>query len=232
MISAGLGFFITAKLALKLINMSTKKTNLLFARLILQSPTFLLVSMALSFLIIFSVEFLYYSEYIFARKMVNPFNWVLGGAIGLMFQLARFAFGIAGASDFSTGNQKAGLMGMVFSVALAAVGGIEVHLICSNWANGDPSFYFSSMLGLQSIVWLGLVIEIRIAMTVANSVKELKRQDAEIEKAKQEAIDKEKRELEAEERELEKARIRAQKIAREREIQETLKRELNGSYPH
>lgn len=216
MTSADVGFFYHRLRALKLVNMSTRKTNLLFARLILQSPTFLLVSMALSFLIIFSVEFLYYSEYIFAKKMPHPFNWLLGCAIGLMFQLARFAFGIAGAADFSNGNTRSGIAGMIFSVALAVVGAIEVHLITSNWAAGDEAFYFSSMLGLQSIVWLGLVIEIRIAMSVGNAAKEMAIEDAKKE-AKLEAQKlKEEREWEAEQREIEVARKRAEEIERKR----------------
>ncbi len=210
--------------------MSRRKTNLLFAKLILQSPTFLLVSMGLSFLIIFSVEFLYYSEYIFARKMAHPFNWILGGSIGLMFQLARFAFGIAGASDFSNGNTRSGILGMIFSVALAIVGAIEVHLITSNWADGDTYFYFSSMLGLQSIVWLGLIIEIRIAMTVANSVKELVAEEAEIEKQRLDEAEKEKRELEAEKREIEAAKKRAAEIEKRKREAEQRSRSRNGSF--
>ena len=141
------------------------------AGLILQSPMFLLVSMMLSFIIMFGVQMFYYADMIFLDKVPSPFNWLIGAAIGLMTQLARLAFGIAGASDFAQGKTSKGLTGLIFSLGLAIVGAYEVAEISAMWANGDHGFYNSCMLVLQVIVWLGFILEIRMAITVGGSLR-------------------------------------------------------------
>ena len=141
------------------------------AGLILQSPMFLLVSMMLSFLIMFGVQMFYYADMIFLDRVPSPFNWLIGAAIGLMTQLARLAFGIAGASDFARGRVSRGLSGMVFSLGLAIVGAYEVAEIAVMWSKGDQHFYDSCMLVLQLIVWLGFVLEIRMAITVGGALR-------------------------------------------------------------
>lgn len=142
------------------------------AGLILKSPMFLLVSMILSFVIMFGVQMFYYADFIFLDRVPSPFNWIIGCAIGLMTQLARLAFGIAGASDFAKGKTGKGLIGVLFSLGLAIVGAYEVAEIALAWSNGNTDFYNSCLLIMELIVWLGFLLEIRIAISVGGELKE------------------------------------------------------------
>ena len=141
--------------------------------LILQSPMFLLVSMILSFVIMFGVQMFYYADMIFIDRVPSPFNWIIGCAIGLMTQLARLAFGIAGAADFAKGKISKGLVGMLFSLGLAIVGAYEVAEIALTWSKGNHQFYNSCLLVMELIVWLGFLLEIRIAISVGGELKEI-----------------------------------------------------------
>jgi len=155
--------------------------------LILQSPMFLLVSMILSFVIMFGIQLFYYSDMIFQTKIPQPFNYIAGASIGLMTQLARLAFGIAGASDFAKGSTAKGLTGMLFSLGLAIVGAYEVAEMAHMWASDadqfDQGFYSSCLLVLELIVWLGFLLEIRIAISVGGelALKEDTKEDFELE---------------------------------------------------
>lgn len=154
--------------------MQDKSFSSAVSGLVLHSPAFLFISMILSFVLMFVVQMFYYSQFVFAGKMPVAFCWAVGIAIGLMVQLSRLAFGIAGASDFAKGRISRGLSGMLFSLGLAILGSYEVNEIVATWSKSDS--HGSTMLILQSIVWLGFLLEIRIAIAVGG---ELKKQDIE-----------------------------------------------------
>ena len=140
------------------------------AGLIHYSPMFLFVSMVLSFILMFLVQLFYYSTHVFGENVPGGFSYIIGFSIGLITQLARLAFGLAGAYDFAKGRVARGLSGMLFSLGLAIFEAFEVAEIATLWGGSSPTLYNSTMLILQSIVWLGLLLEVRLAINLTNTL--------------------------------------------------------------
>jgi len=131
--------------------------------LVTHAPTFLFVSMLLSFILMFLVQMFYYSN-LLMDAVPMAFAYVMAFAIGLMFQFSRLAFGIAGAAEFSQGNTAKGITGMIFSLGLSIFESFEVSEIAMIW---NDNLYHSSLMILQSIVWLGFLLEIRLAINLS-----------------------------------------------------------------
>lgn len=136
--------------------------------LVRTSPMFLLVAMILSFLLMFLVQLFYYSN-LFNGFLPVAFCYIVAVGIGLMVQLSRLALGLAGASEFMQGNTGKGIAGILFSLALSIFEAFEVYEIVSSF---DEKIRYSMMMVLQSIVWLGFILEIRLAINLKSSKKE------------------------------------------------------------
>lgn len=150
--------------------MQSTNFNSALSGMINKAPEFLLFSMVLSFVLMFSVQLFYYAK-IFEDLVPNvAFTYAIGMGIGLMYQIARLSFGLAGAYEFSKGKAWTGIVGLMFSFGLTLFEAFEVQEMAAYWSIDNPSIYQSIVIGLQAVIWLGLALEIRLAL----SIKEVK----------------------------------------------------------
>lgn len=129
----------------------------------------LTISLALSVFLMFAIQFYHYS-YLFKQitQLPNLTAILMATGVGLMFQLGRFGFAMAGVQEFSSNRQKAGITGMVFSVGLSVFESFEVIHIVNDWI-GSGLLRTSCMMIFQAIVWISFVLEIRLAINVSGS---------------------------------------------------------------
>lgn len=142
----------------------------------------ILVSMFLSFILMFIIETFYYANDILLLKVPSAaYAYIIGIAIAVLVQFCRVAFGVSGAYEFAKGNTGKGIFGMLFSLVLAVWCSYEVSEIAHSWASYtdannilqiDPRLLQSSTLVLQLIVWAGFALEIRLAIAVASFKQE------------------------------------------------------------
>ena len=146
--------------------MQNSNFNATLSGMIGKAPEFLLFSMVLSFVLMFSVQLFYYAT-IFDELVPNmAFSYALGCGIGLMYQLARLSFGLAGAYEFGKGKAWTGIIGLMFSFGLTLFEAFEVQEMALFWSENNESIYQSIMIGLQAVIWLGLALEIRLALSI------------------------------------------------------------------
>lgn len=146
------------------------------------SPILTLVSMIMSFILVFVLQVFYYATEVFSGY-ITGIAYALAVGIALMFQLARVAFGISGAYDFSNGHTGKGILGMLFSITLTAIESFEVVHFAESFANGSSRVYSSALLAFQVIVWLGFALEIRLATSVSKKPKSNSESDIILEKS-------------------------------------------------
>lgn len=125
------------------------------------SPFFLLVSMVVSFILMFVVQMFYYSELF--EALPNAFPIVVGVSIGLLTQLARLALGLSGVSEFAKGKTGRGIASILFSLALTIFESYEVIGVAKMFSEDTSG---EAMMILQLVVWLGFVLEIRLAINL------------------------------------------------------------------
>lgn len=129
----------------------------------------LTISLALSVILMFTIQFYHYSHLLKqVNQLPNTTAILMAVGIGLMFQLGRFGFAVAGVQEFSTNRQKAGITGMIFSIALSIFESFEVVHIVNDWVGASP-LRISCMMILQAIVWISFVLEIRLAINVSDN---------------------------------------------------------------
>jgi hypothetical protein len=146
--------------------MDNNNFNNALSGMINKAPEFLLFSMVLSFVLMFSVQLFYYAT-IFDNLVPNvAFSYAIGCGIGLMYQLARLSFGLGGAYEFSRGKSWTGIIGLMFSFGLTLFEAFEVEEMAMYWSQNDDTIYHSILLGLQAVIWLGLALEIRLALSI------------------------------------------------------------------
>lgn len=150
--------------------MQIYQTESAIAPLISKAPLYLLISMGLSFLLMFIVQLFYYAGIFTPLLPQSAFAYVIGGGIGVMYQAARLSFGLSGAYEFSNGKSSNGIIGILFSFALTFYESYEVTEIAHYWGN-EAGSELSILYALQAIVWLGFALEIRLAMNVAKKMK-------------------------------------------------------------
>jgi len=139
--------------------------------LINRAPGFLLFSMVLSFVIMFVVQLFYYAE-IFSESLPSiAFSYAIGVGMGLMYQLSRLALGLAGAYEFSRGKIGIGIAGLAFSFGLTLFESFEVTEMAVFWSAENPLIYNSISIGLQAVIWLGFVLEVRLALSIGRGVR-------------------------------------------------------------
>lgn len=127
----------------------------------------LTISLALSVLLMFTIQYYHYSHLFSDVTQLTKHTAVLMAiGVGLMFQLGRFGFAIAGVQEFSTNRYKAGITGMIFSVGLSVFESFEVIHIVNDWL-GSGSLRTSCMMIFQAIVWISFILEIRLAINVS-----------------------------------------------------------------
>lgn len=136
------------------------------------SPALLLVSMALSFLIMMGVQMFYYATVFSSKVPYHAIAYTIAIAIGLVFQLARLSFGVAGAWEFASGYVSKGMFGLLFSVALTVFETFEIAEMSDVWTRDDAGFKSTLNMVLQAVLWLGFGLEVRLALNVAGSLKE------------------------------------------------------------
>ena len=81
--------------------------------------------------------------------------------------MARLAFGISGAAEFANGRIGRGFAGILFSLALTCFESFEVVGAAKTIA---PALSGEAAMIFQLVVWLGFVLEIRLAISVSNSL--------------------------------------------------------------
>lgn len=146
--------------------MQNSNFNNALSGMIGKAPEFLLFSMVLSFVLMFSVQLFYYAT-IFDKLVPNvAFSYAIGCGIGLMYQLARLSFGLGGAYEFSRGKSWTGIIGLLFSFGLTLFEAFEVQEMAFYWSKSDDTIYHSILIGLQAVIWLGLALEIRLALSI------------------------------------------------------------------
>ena len=111
----------------------------------------------------------YYSD-LFKNVMPNTgFAYGVGIAIGLMTQLARFAFGVSGAFEFAKGHYAKGAGGLLFSFCITLFEAFEVQSIAEKWSNGNVHLFDAMLLLFQFLIWTGFCLELRLAMNVSGA---------------------------------------------------------------
>jgi hypothetical protein len=146
--------------------MQNSNFNNALSGMINKAPEFLLFSMVLSFVLMFSVQLFYYAT-IFDKLVPNiAFSYAIGAGIGLMYQLARLSFGLGGAYEFSRGKSWTGIIGLMFSFGLTLFEAFEVQEMALYWSQSDETIYHSILIGLQAVIWLGLALEVRLALSI------------------------------------------------------------------
>jgi len=133
--------------------------------LVKSSPLFLLVSMVLSFILMLLVQLFYYSELF--KELPYSFGLIVGVAIGILTQLARLAFGVSGVAEFAHGKTGRGIASILFSLALTIFESFEVIGVANLLS---PTLQGEAMMILQLVVWLGFVLEIRLAINVSGAI--------------------------------------------------------------
>jgi len=142
-----------------------QSTNFALKGLVRTSPLFLLVSMILSFVLMLLIQLFYYGELF--KDLPYSFGLIIGVAIGLLTQLARLAFGISGVAEFAHGKMGRGVASILFSLALTIFESFEVVGVANMLS---PTLKNEGMMILQLIVWLGFVLEIRLAINVGGAM--------------------------------------------------------------
>jgi hypothetical protein len=137
------------------------------------APTLLLLSMALTFVIMMGVQMFYYTMVLTPRVPYPAIAYSMAIAIGLVFQLARLSFGVAGAWEFGIGYVGKGMAGLLFSVALTVFESFEIAEMSDVWTRNDAEFRSTLNMILQAVLWLGFGLELRLALNVAGSLKPL-----------------------------------------------------------
>lgn len=141
------------------------------AQFIKSAPTLLLVSMMLSFVLMLAVQMFYYSTIFEARVPSLALAYSISIGIALMFQSARFSFGIAGAYEFAKGETGKGFFGLLFSLGLTIFESFEVAEMTMVWTRQQPEFRDTLNMVLQAMLWLGFALEIRLLTNVAGRGK-------------------------------------------------------------
>lgn len=128
--------------------------------------------MMLSFVLMLAIQLFYYTT-VFEGKLPNSaLAYLIAAGIAIMFQSARFSFGIAGAYEFSKGEKSKGTFGLVFSLALTVFESFEGAEMAHIWTIAQPEFENTLNMVVQAILWLGFALEIRLLTTVSTSAQE------------------------------------------------------------
>jgi len=146
-----------------------QSNNSVLNGLVKNSSNFLLVSMILSFVLMFGIQMFYYAESFMGILPNNGFAYGVGICIGLFTQLCRLAFGLAGASEFASGRYGSGAMGLIFSFCITLFESFEVQAIALEWSGRDVRLHDSLLILFQFLIWTGLFLELRLAMNVSSS---------------------------------------------------------------
>ena len=136
------------------------------------APTLLLISMMLSFIIMLAVQLFYYQMVFTDLVPAQGLSYFLAAAIALMFQAARFSFGIAGAYEFAKGEKSKGAFGLLFSLSLTVFESFEVSEMTAVWLNTNVRLVDTLNMVLQAVLWLGFALEIRLLTNVAGTAVE------------------------------------------------------------
>lgn len=156
---------------------SIEKTSI--AGFIKSAPTLLLVSMILSFVLMLVVQLFYYSMVFEDLIPALGLAYAIAAGIALMFQSARFSFGIAGAYEFAKGETGKGFFGILFSLSLTIFEAFEVSEMTVVWLAKKPELISTLNMVLQAILWLGFALEIRLLTSVAGSAKQDEKEEKE-----------------------------------------------------
>lgn len=147
--------------------------------LTLSSPVLLLISMILSFVLVFIMQCFYY--YVILEDGLSYLNWI--GSIGFAFlvQLIRFSSGLAGAYEIANKKYWQGIIGLLLSFAVTMFETFDVAHIYNYWHTEyatDRALYHM----MQFTVWAGFVLEIRFMITISSFLDKDKKDEKEEEK--------------------------------------------------
>lgn len=155
------------------VNSKNDATQIALLGVLKQQSLLLLVSMFLTFILMFLIEAFHYANNVIGENVPNmAYAYGMGLSIAAIQQLSRISFGISGAYEFAKGNPGKGLLGLLFSLILTVYCSYEVAEIAIVWSGGNESLLWSAQLVLFFIVWAGFVLEIRLAISISGEAKE------------------------------------------------------------
>ncbi len=150
--------------------------------LIDNAPALLLGAMIVSFLLSSTVQYFYYTDYVF-KNFASPGTTIfMGICVSFLVQAVRFALGVTGAFVFSEGKFWNGMFGVFLSVAVTIWTSFEATHIAA-WAGTlhptdmvkvEAATHFI----LQFVVWVGLLLEIRLALAVTPQKESTQEEDS------------------------------------------------------
>lgn len=127
------------------------------------SPLLIIITFVSS-LVAFGILKFYYQMELLSPKLgsIGVFVAFLAAAVS---QIARLGFGLAGVRDLSRGREYLGFGGIIASIALTIYEHSEASRMAIHWGNEHLAlvFYF--------LVWVALVAEIRLIMTMSEKPK-------------------------------------------------------------
>lgn len=130
------------------------------------APLLLFITAVLSFISMGVFQFNFYQEEL--SESLPTVGLFLAGSIAFITQIARIAFGLAGAHDFMRNENLRGILGLAASFGLTVFESFEASWMAEHWNAGSSSY-----VGLlQFIVWIGFILEVRLILMVSADEKE------------------------------------------------------------
>lgn len=149
------------------------------------SPFFLLISMCLSFVVAMVLEIIYYGGVVFFKIVAyGAFSYPMGFLFCFLVQSVRFSLGLTGVSEFANNRNLTGFFGLGFSGLITLFETYEMHSIAMHYSK-EPAGYYSLVVVLLFIIWIGFVLECRLALNVTSRRKIKKASRSRIQKAVQ-----------------------------------------------
>lgn len=148
-------------------NLTTKKMLLQLVKI---APGWLLAAMMISFLFLGTIQVFYYQRLLEPNIPTVALPMILSIGFALLIQAARAGFALVGVRDFALGKSGIGFLGFFFSGGLSVFESFEVNHIAVFFSTTNPAVQPSFVLMLQACVWAGLVLEVRLLMSIVNAL--------------------------------------------------------------
>jgi hypothetical protein len=149
-------------------NYSQNSPEAAFMRLFTTYTPHILVGVTVAtFLLVGAMQFSYYSNAF--SNSAPTLDWVFGITIALVTQAARFALVTNGANHFAHDRTGKGAFSVIFSAAVTGLCSYEMSHLADVWANQNPEYGSAIPIIVQTVIWLGFVLELMIISTVAGT---------------------------------------------------------------
>lgn len=120
-----------------------------------------------TFLLVGAMQFSYYAKAF--ENSASTLDWVFGIVIAIVTQAARFALVTNGANHFAHGRTGKGAFSVLFSAAVTGLCSYEMSHLADVWANQNPEYGSAIPIIVQTVIWLGFVLELMLISAVAGT---------------------------------------------------------------